>query len=96
MLCAGIQGSTVEVTHVVRTDFFVASIPTLEGERFVVLLPSEIPASFFFANSWEEKLRELTLLTEEGFRRRLAKLGLSPDDVNYQLERARGEHLSVR
>ena len=51
-----------------RTDFFVASFAKPEGERLVILRPAEIPASFFFASSWEEKLRELTLLTEDGFR----------------------------
>ena len=78
-----------------RTDFFVASIPTPEGERFLVLRPAEIPASFFFATSWEEKLRELKLLTEEGFRVQLTEMGLSSDEVDYQLERARGLHLTV-
>jgi hypothetical protein len=78
-----------------RTDFFVASIPTSEGERFLVLRPAEIPASFFFATSWEEKLRELKLLTEEGFRIQLTEMGLSSDEVDYQLERARGLHLTV-
>jgi hypothetical protein len=79
-----------------RTDFFVASIPTLEGERFVILLPAETPASFFFASSWDEKLRDVTLLTEEGFRAQLIDMGLSSNEVDYQLERARGLHLSVR
>lgn len=79
-----------------RTDFFVASILTLEGERFLVLRPAEIPASFFFATSWDEKLRELTLLTEEGFRSELRAMGLSSDEVDYQMERARGFHLTVR
>jgi hypothetical protein len=79
-----------------RTDFFVASIPQPEGERFLVLRPAEIPASFFFATSWDEKLRELTLLTEEGFRLELTAMGLSSDEVDYQLERARGLHLTVR
>ena len=41
-----------------RTDFFVGSIPDSEGERFLILRPAEIPASFFFATSWDEKLRE--------------------------------------
>jgi hypothetical protein len=79
-----------------RTDFFVASIPTPEGERFLVLRPAEIPASFFFATSWDEKLQDLTLLTEEGFCLQLTEMGLSPDEVDYQLERARFLHLSVR
>jgi hypothetical protein len=79
-----------------RTDFFVASFATPEGERLVILRPAEIPASFFFASSWEEKLRELTLLTEEGFRLQLSKMGLTADEVDYQLERARGLHLSVK
>jgi hypothetical protein len=78
-----------------RTDFFVAALPTLEGERFLVLRPAEIPASFFFAATWDEKLRDLTLLTEEGFRVQLTAMGLSSDEVDYQLERARGLHLSV-
>jgi hypothetical protein len=79
-----------------RTDLFVASIPTLGGERFVILLPAEIPASFFFASSWDEKLRDVTLLTEEDFRVQLIDMGLSSNEVDYQLERARGLHLSVR
>jgi hypothetical protein len=32
-----------------RTDFLVAALFTPEGERFLVLLPAEIPASLFFA-----------------------------------------------
>jgi hypothetical protein len=79
-----------------RTDFFVAALFRPEGERFLVLRPAEIPASFFFATSWDEKLRELTLLTEDGFRVRLTEMGLSSDEEDYQLERARGLHLSVR
>jgi hypothetical protein len=78
-----------------RTDFFVAAFPMLDGERFVVLRPAEIPASFFFAGSWEDRIRELTLLTEEGFRLHLTEMGLSSSEVDYQLERARGLHLSV-
>jgi hypothetical protein len=78
-----------------RTDFFVAAVPHLEGERFLLLRPAEIPASFFFATSWDEKLRDLTLLTEEGFRLQLTEMGLSSDEVDYQLERARLLHLSV-
>ena len=79
-----------------RSDFFVAAWYEPEGgERFVVLRPAEIPASFFFATSWEEKLRDLTLLTEEGFRVRLMEMGLSSDEVDDQLERARGLHLSA-
>ena len=79
-----------------RTDFFVASIPQPEGERFLLLRPTEIPASFFFATSWDEKLRDLTLLTEEGFCLQLTEMGLSSAEVDYQLERARFLHLSVR
>ena len=79
-----------------RTDFFVASIPQPKGERFLLLRPAEIPASFFFATSWDEKLRDLTLLTEEGFRLQLTEMGLSAAEVDYQLERARFLHLSVR
>jgi hypothetical protein len=79
-----------------RTDFFVGSMPTPEGERFMILLPEQIPASFFFASSWEEKLRDVTLLTEDGFRAQLIDMGLSSDEVEYQLERARFLHLSVK
>jgi hypothetical protein len=78
-----------------RTDFCVGSIPTPEGERFLVLRPAEIPASFFFATSWDEKLRDLTLLTEEGFRLQLTEMGLSSEEVGYQVDRARGLHVSV-
>ena len=79
-----------------RTDFFVWSLLTAEGERFLLLRVGEIPASFFFAPSWEEKLRELTLLTEEDFQLQLSEMGLSADEVDYQLERARGLHMSAR
>lgn len=79
-----------------RTDIFVWSLLTAEGERFLLLRAGEIPASFFFAPSWEEKLRELTLLTEEGFHLQLSEMGLSADEVDYQLERARGLHMSAR
>jgi hypothetical protein len=79
-----------------RTDFFVSSVSSAEGERFVILLPAEIPAGFFFGSSMEEKLRDLTLLTEEGFRLQLGEMGLSSDQVDYQLERARGLHLAAQ
>jgi len=79
-----------------RTDFFVASLARPEGERLVILRPAEIPASFFFASSFEDKLREVTLLTEEAFRSQLSAMGLAPDEVDYQLERARGLHLTVK
>ena len=62
----------------------------------MILVPAEIPASFFFATSWEEKLKDLTLLTEEAFRLLLTEMGLSSDELDYQLERARFLHLSVR
>jgi hypothetical protein len=68
-----------------RTDFFVASFAKPEGERLVILRPAEIPASFFFAPSFEEKLRDVTLLTEEGFRSQLSAMGLSSDEVDYEL-----------
>ena len=76
-----------------RTDFFVSSLFTREGERLIILRPSEIPQRFFFAASDEERLRELTLLTEEQFRSELSAMGLAADEVEYQLERARGLHL---
>jgi hypothetical protein len=79
-----------------RMDFFVEGFLTAAGERFMLLLPAEIPASFFFASSWDEKIRDLPLLTEEDFRHKLGDMGLSPDEVEYQLERARGLHLSAR
>ena len=79
-----------------RTDFCVGSFPTAAGERFVILLPAEIPASFFFASSWEGKLRDLTLLTEEGFRHQLREMGLDSGEVEYQLERARGLHMLAK
>ena len=61
-----------------RTDFFVASLARPEGERLVILRPAEIPASVFFASSFEDKLREVTLLTEEAFRSQLSAMGLAP------------------
>lgn len=79
-----------------RTDFFVWSLLTAEGGRFLALRVGEIPASFFFARSWEEKLRELTLLTEEGFQLQSSEMGLSADEVDYRLERACGLHMSAR
>jgi hypothetical protein len=79
-----------------RTDFFVGSFAKPEGERLLILRPAEIPARFFFASSWEEKLRDLPLLTEETFRLQLSEMGLPRDEVDYQLERARGLHLSVK
>ena len=48
-----------------------ASLAKAEGERLAILRPAEIPASSFFASSPDDKLRELTLLTEEGFRSQL-------------------------
>jgi hypothetical protein len=79
-----------------RTDFFVASLARPEGERLVILRRAEVPASFFFASALEDKLRDVTLLTEEGFRSELSAMGLSSDEVDYQLERARGLHLTAR
>lgn len=79
-----------------RTDFFVNSFPSAEGERFLILLPAEIPASVFFGTSMEEKFRDLTPLTEEGFRLQLREMGFSSDEVDYQLERARGLHMLAR
>ena len=79
-----------------RTDFFVSSLFTAAGERFIILLPTEIPATFSFGSSWEEKLRDLTLLTEEGFRLQLRQMELSSDEVDYQLERARGLHVCAQ
>jgi hypothetical protein len=64
-----------------RTDFFVASFLLAAGERFVILVPASIPASFFFASSMEEKLRHLTLLPEEDSRRQLSEMGLSSDEA---------------
>ena len=79
-----------------RTDFCVASIPTAQGERLVILRPATIPKSFFFPSSEEERFRDVTLLTEEGFRLQLTEMGLSSDEVDYQLERARGLHMLAR
>ena len=76
-----------------RTDFFVTSLFTPEGERLVILRPAEIPQRFFFASSDQERLRDLTLLTVDEFRSELSAMGLSRDEVDYQLERARGLHL---
>jgi hypothetical protein len=77
-----------------RTDFFVSSLATPEGERLVILRPAEIPQRFFFASSDQERLRHVTLLTEGEFRFELSAMGLSQDEVEYQLERARGLHLA--
>jgi len=43
------------------------------NERFVILLPVETFANLFFASTWDEKLRDLPLLTEEDFRRGLGE-----------------------
>ena len=79
-----------------RTDFFVCSLLSAVGERFVILLPAEIHANFFFGSSVEEKFRDPTLLTEESFRLQLREMGLSSGEVDYQLERARGLHVLAR
>jgi hypothetical protein len=76
-----------------RTDFYVSSLFTPEGERLVLLRPAEIPQSFLFASSGQERLRDVTLLTEDEFRSELSGMGLASDEVDYQLERARGLHL---
>ena len=77
-----------------RTDFYVSSLATGEGERLVILRPAEIPQRFVFASSDQERLRDLTLLTEGEFRSEVSAMGLSAGEVHYQLERARGLHLS--
>lgn len=79
-----------------RTDFFVASFSKPEGEGFVILQPAEIPKSFFFPSSEDQRLRDVPLLSEEEFCLRLKEMGLSADEIEYQRERARGQHISVK
>jgi len=50
-----------EVRCVQASSF--ASLAKPESERLVILRPDEIPASFFFASSFEDRLRDVTLLS---------------------------------
>jgi hypothetical protein len=79
-----------------RTDFFVSSFPSAEGERFVILLPAEIPASVSFsARQWGEVPRSHAPHRRR-LRLQLREMGFSSDEVDYQLDRARGLHLSAQ
>lgn len=75
-----------------RTDFFVAALETEAGERFVVLRPDELPRKFFVPSSAEEFLQTLkaSALGENEFSDQLAQMGLGPDEIAHQFERARG------
>ena len=73
-----------------RTDFFVAAIDTLAGERFVILRPNELPAKFFFPSSVEEFREGLTSLavSQDEFVVELQTMGLQADEVSHELARA--------
>jgi hypothetical protein len=74
-----------------RTDFFVAAIDTDAGERFVMLRPNDFPTKFFFPSSVGE-LREWLVssaVSQDEFVVALKAMGLQPDEVAHQLERAR-------
>ena len=81
-----------------RTDFFVAAIDTLAGERFVILRPNELPNSFFFPSSVEEFRKGLTSLavSQDEFVVALEAMGLQPDEVSHQLERARSSQNPIK
>ena len=81
-----------------RTDFFVAAIDTDSGERFVMLRPSDFPTKFFFPSSVEE-LREWLMsstVSQDEFVVALEAMGLQPDEVSHQLERARSSQNPIK
>ena len=81
-----------------RTDFFVAAIDTLAGERFVILRPNELPGTFFFPSSVEEFREGLIALavSQDEFVVELQTRGLPADEVSHQLDRARSSQNPVR
>lgn len=79
-----------------RSDFYVVSVPTVEGERFSILRPDQLPPGPLFWSSiedwrrlFDQWLRASELLEEEGLRRRLADMGLHSGSVEDQIQRAR-------
>ena len=79
-----------------RSDFYVVSVPSVDGERFAILRPDHVPAGPLFWSSiddWRQRfdqwLRATELLEEEGLRRRLADIGLPSGEVENQIQRAR-------
>ena len=77
--------------------FFVVSAPSFDGERFAIFRPGTVPSSEVFesctvdgwpeARSWSRYAAEL--LTETEAREQLEEMGLSEDDVDDQIRRAR-------
>ena len=81
-----------------RTDFFVAAIDTNAGERFVMLRPNDLPTKFFFPSSVKE-LREWLMssaVSQDEFVVALEAMGLQPDEVSHQLERARSSQNPIK
>jgi len=79
-----------------RSDFYVVSVPTVEGERFSILRPDQLRAGPLYWSSiedwrrlFDQWLRASELLEEEGLRRRLADMGLHSGSVEDQIQRAR-------
>jgi hypothetical protein len=81
-----------------RTDFFVAAIDTNAGERFVLLRPNDLPSKLFFPSSVDELRKWLasSAVSQEEFVGKLGTMGLPPDEISHQLERARSSVNPIR
>jgi hypothetical protein len=90
--------STVGAAHRVAKSAASFKVPKICREQIESRYPNETTNSSGSrpVRVLIQALRELTLLTEEIFRIQLMDMSLSCNEVNYQLERARGLHLSVR
>ncbi len=79
------------------SQFFVVSAPSFDGERFVILRPGTIPSSELVdscaGDVWPEPRTwsryAVELLTENEARQQLEVMGLSDEDVDDQIRRAR-------
>jgi len=74
--------------------FFVGSTETPDGERFFVVQPEHVPNPVRLTleerkTAWLRFVERSPLLTEEDVRRHLADTGLSADEVETQVQRAR-------
>ena len=77
-----------------RSDFFVVKAPDADSERFAILWRDTIPIGSHLWSLVEMQrvflahFRTLTFVSEPQIRADLAKLGLPPDDIEDQIDRA--------
>jgi hypothetical protein len=85
---------------VLRRDVFVVSTPIGEDERFAIVHPEGMRIVPFavqrslgdWRRVFQDFVRSLAALTESELRGQLAGMGLSRDDVEAQIDRARNLH----